>query len=73
MVWWTRPRTPDPVVGVRVPLGSDCVVTLSKTHLLPKSTGNTQEAKAPSQHDRKIVYRDVTNQINQATFKMNTH
>ena len=43
------------------------VVSLSKTHLPPKSTGNTQEAVAPSQHDWKIVYRDVKNQINQPT------
>ena len=27
------------------------VVSLSKTYLLPKSTGNTQKAVAPSQHD----------------------
>ena len=27
------------------------VVSLSKTYIPPKSTGNTQEAKAPSQHD----------------------
>ena len=27
------------------------VVSLSKTYLPPKSTGNTQEAVAPSQHD----------------------
>ena len=26
-------------------------VSLSKRHLLPKSTGNTQEQVAPSQHD----------------------
>ena len=26
-------------------------VSLSKRHLLPKSTGNTQEYVAPSQHD----------------------
>ena len=26
-------------------------VFLSKAHLLPKSTGNTQEVVAPSQHD----------------------
>ena len=37
--------------GVRAPLGSNRVVSLSKAHLLPKSTGNTQEAVAPSQHD----------------------
>ena len=28
-----------------------CVVSLSKTHSLPKSTGNTQEALATSHHD----------------------
>ena len=28
-----------------------CVVALSKRYLLPKSTGNTQEKVAPSQHD----------------------
>ena len=54
--------------GVRAPLWSNRVVYLSKAHLLPKSTGNTQEAVAPSQHDRKIVYRDVKNQsTNQPT------
>ena len=37
--------------GSRAPLGSNRVVSLSKAHLLPKSTGNTQEAVAPSQHD----------------------
>ena len=45
------------------------VVSLSKTYLppapSPKSTGNTQEAVAPSQHDRKIVNRDVKLQTNQ--------
>ena len=37
--------------GVRAPLGSNRVVSLSKAHLLPKGTGNTQEAVALSQHD----------------------
>ena len=50
MAWWLMPRTPDPEVG-RVPLGSNRVVSLSKVHLLPKSTGNTQEAVPRSQHD----------------------
>ena len=31
--------------------GQNRVLSLSKAHLLPKSTGNTQEAVAPSQHD----------------------
>ena len=35
------------------------VVSLSKIHLPPKSTGNNQEAMAPSRHDCKIVYCDV--------------
>ena len=56
------PRTPDPEVGGSSPLGSNRVVSLSKVHLLPKSTGNTQEAMALAQHDWKIVYRDVKNQ-----------
>ena len=43
------------------------VVSLSKTHSLPKSTGNTQEAVALSHHDWEIVYRDFKNQINQPT------
>ena len=51
VAWWLMPRTPDPEVGVRAPLRSNRVVSLSKAHLLPKSTGNTQEAVAPSQHD----------------------
>ena len=54
--------------GVQAPLGSNRVVSLSKADLLPKSTGNTQEAVALSQHDWKIVYRDVKNQsTNQPT------
>ena len=41
------------------------VVSLSKTYLLPKSTGNTQEVVASSQHDRLIVYWDIKHQTNQ--------
>ena len=33
--------------------------------LLPESTGNTQEASAPSRHDCKIVYWDVKPQHKQ--------
>ena len=33
------------------PHSGRCVVFLSKIHLPPKSTGNTQEAVAPSRHD----------------------
>ena len=47
---------------VQAPLGSNPVVSLRKAHLLPKSTGNAQEAVGPSQHYRKIVYRDNKNQ-----------
>ena len=54
--------------GVRVPLGSNRVVSLSKAHLLPKSTGNTQEAVATSQHDWKIVYQDIKNQSTNQMF-----
>ena len=37
--------------GRRFEPHSGQTVSLSKAHLLPKSTGNTQEAMAPSQHD----------------------
>ena len=58
-----RGRGFDPYLGHRVE-------SLSKTHLPPKSTGNTHEAKALSQHDWKIVYWDVKNQINQPSFTL---
>ena len=68
VAWWLMPRNPDPEVGGSSPTRVKRVVSLSKAHLLPKSTGNTQEAVAPSQHDWKIVYRDVKNQsTNQPT------
>ena len=55
VAWWLMPGTPDPEVdgggGGRASLGSNRVVSLSKAHLLPKGTGNTQEAVAPSQHE----------------------
>ena len=47
VAWWLIPLRS----GVRAPLGSNLVQSLSKAHLLPQSTGNTQEAVAPSQHD----------------------
>ena len=52
-----RGRGFDPHSGRRV-------VFLSKIHLPPKSTGNTQEAVAPSRHDRNIVYWDVKQKQN---------
>ena len=55
------PWTPDSEVGGSSPTRVKRVVSLSKAHLLPNSTGNTQEAVAPSQHDGKIVYLDVKN------------
>ena len=51
VAWWLMSRALDPEAGVRAPLGSNRVVSLSKAHLPPKSTGNTQEAVAPSLHD----------------------
>ena len=41
------------------PLSGRRVVSLSKTYLPPKSTGNTQEAVAPSQHVFCIMTADV--------------
>ena len=34
-------------------------VSLSKTHLFPRVLGDTHEVVAPSQHDRKVVDRDI--------------
>ena len=39
-----------------------CVVSLRKALSPSQSTNNTQEEVAPSQHDWKIVYRDVKHQ-----------
>ena len=51
VAWWLTPRTQDPeVVGFEPHLGRR-VVSLSKIYLPTKSTGNTQEAVALSQHD----------------------
>ena len=47
-------------------------MSFRKTNLRPKSAGNTQEAVAPSQHDCKIVYRDVKNQMNQTNNKIHS-
>ena len=51
MAWWLTPKTLDLEVGGSSPTRGRCVVSLSKTYLPKKSTGNTQEAVAPSQHD----------------------
>ena len=48
-------------------------MSLSKTNLFPKSAGNTQEAVAPSQHDCKIVSRDIKNQMNQTNQQNTQH
>ena len=39
----------------------------SKKHLPSKSTGNSQEAVAPSRHDGKIVHWDVEQKRNETT------
>ena len=54
---------------VRAPLGSNRVVSLSKAHLLPKSTGNTQEAVAPSQYYMTENFFTGTLRINQPTIR----
>ena len=54
MAWWLTPRTPDPEVVGSSPIGSPCCVLEQKIFTPPqkkKSTGNTQEAVAPSQHE----------------------
>ena len=44
-------RTPEREVGGFDPHSGRRVVSLSKIHLHPKNTGNTQEMVAPSRHD----------------------
>ena len=51
VAWLLTPRTRDPEVGGFEPHLGRRVVSLSKIYLPNKSTGNTQEAVAPSQHD----------------------
>ena len=53
-----EPRTPEREIGVRY-LPPPCCVHDQGCIYSPKSTGNTQEAVAPSRHDRKVVYWDV--------------
>ena len=38
-------------INTRITFHQWYIVSLSKRHLLPKSTGNTQEQEALSQHD----------------------
>ena len=42
-------QTPEQEVGGSKPMSAYCV--LDQDALLPESTGNTQAAEAPSQHD----------------------
>ena len=51
VTWLLTPQTPDPEVGVRALLGSPCCVLNQDIFTPQKSTGNTQEAVAPSQQD----------------------
>ena len=53
MARWPSGRSPDSGARGRGfdPHSGRRVVSLSKIHFLPKSTGNTQEAVAPSRHD----------------------
>ena len=53
VAWWLMPRTPDQEVGGSSPtqVKPCCVLEQGTFKLLPKSTGNTQEAVAPSQND----------------------
>ena len=48
MAWWLMPQTPDPEVGGSSPTRVKSCCVFEQAHLLPKSTGNTQEAVAPS-------------------------
>ena len=45
------PQTPDPEVGGSSPTRVKPCCVLEQDTITPKSTGNTQEAMASSQHD----------------------
>ena len=52
VAWWLMPRTPDPEAGGSSPTRvKPCCVLEESTFTPEKTTGNTQEAVAPSQHD----------------------
>ena len=51
VAWWLMPRTPDPEVGGSSPTRVKPCCVLEQGTFTPKSTGNTQEAVALSQHD----------------------
>ena len=48
-------RTPEREVGGFDPHSERRVLSLSKIHSPPKSTGNTKVSVAPSRHDRTII------------------
>ena len=63
MAWWLMPRTPDSEVGGSSPTRVKPCCVLEQGAFTPKSTGNTQEAVAPSQHDLKhahAIYSDFS-------------
>ena len=70
-MWWPNGRASDSGSRGRGfdPHSGRRIVSLSKIHLPPKSTGNTQEAVAPSRHDRKLVYWDVKQKRNEMRFE----
>ena len=51
VAWWLMPRTLDPEVGGSSPTRVKPCCVLEQGAFTPQSTGNTQEAVAPSQHD----------------------
>ena len=59
---WLMPRAPDPEFEGSYPTRVKPCCVLEQGAFTPKKTGNTQEAVAPSEHDLKIVCRDVKNQ-----------
>ena len=64
---WPSGRASDSGARVRGfdPRSGRRVLSLSKIHLPPKSTGNTKEAVAPFRHDRQIVDWDVKQKRNE--------
>ena len=56
LAWWLGRRIPERDVGGSILTRVTVFVSLSKTHLPPISTRNTQEAVAPSQREKTNVW-----------------
>ena len=65
---WLGPRTPEREVGGSILTQVVVLCPWARHSLLPKSTGNTQEAVAPSRRDWKLFTVMLSQQRNETLF-----